>query len=111
MLFVTCAPIFLVSGTAGQIALKFGVWLRDHWLCILQRMEDNRTSMSVTIHTFKHIYWLALVHRANGVLLVNIVGLITRRGFKSLFQSLSLGEDDKLAEMSLKGMSLNPRRH
>ena len=26
----TCAPPFRILGTAGRIALKFGVWLGDH---------------------------------------------------------------------------------
>ena len=26
----TCAPFFRISGTAGWIALKLGVWLEDH---------------------------------------------------------------------------------
>ena len=25
----TCAPLFRITETAGRIALKFGVWLRD----------------------------------------------------------------------------------
>ena len=26
----TCASLFRISGTAGRIALKLGVWLEDH---------------------------------------------------------------------------------
>ena len=26
----TCAPLFRISGTAGRIALKSGVWLETH---------------------------------------------------------------------------------
>ena len=26
----TCAPLFRISGTAGRIALRLGVWLEDH---------------------------------------------------------------------------------
>ena len=26
----TCTPLFRISGTAGRIALKLGVWLDDH---------------------------------------------------------------------------------
>ena len=47
----TCAHLFRISGMAGQIALKLGVWLGDHQLCVLQKMEDICTSPRVTVHT------------------------------------------------------------
>ena len=33
----TCVPLFHVSGTAERIALKFGVRLETHYLCVLYK--------------------------------------------------------------------------
>ena len=66
----TRATLFRISGTAGEDALKLGVWLEDHQLCALHRMGDLRKNARVTVLTFKHICSLPLVHRPKGVLLV-----------------------------------------
>ena len=65
-----CTCLFFISGTAGQTALKFGVWLGDKWLCILHRMGDSALTQLCVTHSFKHMYSLPLVHRPKGVLLV-----------------------------------------
>ena len=69
----TRAAVFRISGTAGRIALKRGMWLQDHWLCTLHGMGGIRTNARVTVHTFKHICLLPIVHRPKGVLLVVIL--------------------------------------
>ena len=42
-------PIFRISGTTGRTALKLGVWLEDHQLCVLHSMGDICTSARVTV--------------------------------------------------------------
>ena len=66
----TCASLFRISETAGRISLKIDVWLGDHWLYILHGMGDIFSRTRETVHTFKHIYPLVLVHRPKRAVLV-----------------------------------------
>ena len=36
-----CASLLHISGTAGRTALKFGMWIRDQWLSVSNRMGDS----------------------------------------------------------------------
>ena len=53
----TCAPRFRISGTAGRIPLKIGgVWLGDHQLYTLHRMEETFSSARFTVHILAHLF-------------------------------------------------------
>ena len=65
----TAHPPSRIWGTDGRTALKINVWLGGHQLYVLHRMRDVLTSAHGTVHTFKYIHSLPLVHRPQGALL------------------------------------------
>ena len=69
----TCSSLFSISVTAGRTALKFGVWLGDHYLSVLHRMGDICTGARATVTHFKHVYSFPLVRDPEGGLLVTVI--------------------------------------
>ena len=65
----TCAPLFLISGTAGHIALKLVVVRRPLTMRFTQN-EGYLHDRTCNVHTFKHICWLPLFHCQKYVLLL-----------------------------------------
>ena len=51
-----------ISGTAGRIALKLGVWLGDHYLSVLQGMGR---SVQVYKQLYKHLARLFVPARSS----------------------------------------------
>ena len=64
------------------------MWLGDHWLYILHRIGDIFSSTRVTVHTFKHIHPLSLVHRPKDALLVETAAVLSS---STLTATLTLG--------------------
>ena len=68
----TWAPIFHISVVAELFALKFGVLLETHQLCVLYKSWEGDICMCTCAAAtpFKHRYSLPLVDSPKGVLLV-----------------------------------------
>ena len=50
----TCATLFRISGTAGRIALKFGVWLWDQQQCVLYVLRAKHIARAQVPITFQN---------------------------------------------------------
>ena len=66
------SPPFRISETAGRIALNFSV-LGGPQAKRFTQDGDICTRARVTVNTYKHIYFLSLVHRPKGVILVTVM--------------------------------------
>ena len=74
----TCASLFRISETAGRTALKFGVWLGDHWLYVLHVLRVEHIALAYVHHipvsylsnreTLCSENWCVVRHALTGVL-------------------------------------------